>query len=93
MNTNFKLRDMKMIIEHRDSDRNIVVFFNDEGLLYGVNFWQGIDEFSICEYFLKADDKITNYIDSIGKANIENVMTYIYDIDDGIWNFVHEKNN
>ena len=79
----------RMIIEHVDSDRNIVLFFDNEGILEGVNFWQGIGDFSIADSFLKIDEKISKYITQIGKSHKDEISFVINDIDQGIWNYFH----
>lgn len=81
----------KAIIEYNDSDRNIVLFFNEDGILDGVNFWQGIGDFSMVESFLEIDEKISKYIPQIGHTHKDEFSFVIDKIDQGIWNYVHAK--
>lgn len=81
----------KAIIEYNDSDRNIVLFFNEDGILDGVNFWQGIGDFSIVESFLEIDEEISKYIPQIGHTHKDEFSFVIDKIDEGIWNYVHAK--
>lgn len=85
----------RVIVEHADSDRNIVLFFNNKGILEGVNFWQGIGDFSIPESFLEIDKKISKYIPQIGHTHKDEFSFVIDKIDEGIWNYFNakEKNN
>lgn len=81
----------KAIIEYNDSDRNIVLFFNEDGILDGVNFWQGIGDFSMVESFLEIDEEISKYIPQIGHTHKDEFSFVIDKIDQGIWNYVHAK--
>jgi hypothetical protein len=83
----------KMIIEHISSDRNIVLFFNEQGILDGVNFWQGTDDFSIANSFIEnSDENISEYISQIGTTHRYEALHFIDDIDQGIWNYLDSKN-
>lgn len=83
----------RMIIEHSDSDRNIVLFFNGEGILEGVNFWQGIGDFSIADSFInEIDNRISKHIPQIGISHKDEISSVINDIDNGIWNYFNSTN-
>jgi hypothetical protein len=86
----------RMLVECKESDRNIVLFFDDKGILDGVNFWQGIGELSIADSYLSSSDSdISKYISEIGKVNTLDCMSsaVIFSIDDGIWEYLDAKNN
>ena len=86
----------RMLVECKESDRNIVLFFDDKGILDGVNFWHGIGEFSIAEsYLASSDSDISKYISEIGKVSASDCMSsiVIFSIDDGIWEYLNAKNN
>lgn len=83
----------RMIIEHIASDRNIVLFFDEKGILDGVNFWQGLGDFSISDSFIEdSDEKIDEYISQIGITHRDEASYFIDDIDEGIWDYVRSTN-
>ena len=88
----------RVILEHEGSDRNIVLFFGDDTKLAGVNFWQGKGDMTISDTFIaRLCNNVTPFVEAnivggLSKVDTSNYESFIEEIDEGIWNFVHFKN-
>ena len=84
-------------IEHKSSDRNIILT-SEGGALVGINYWQGIDDDCFSE-FKYPNEELTQYIlpklaEEFGTQYIQPSADYdemVKYIDDLIWAFVRES--
>lgn len=87
-------------IKHQRSDRNIILITN-EGMLDGVNYWQGLDDCNeLFTDYNRIDERLTTYVlpQLFKKYDTHCILPHpeydgmIETIDDIIWDFVEREN-